>query len=199
MKMNTKLVKCGGHIEVFDYECPVKNKNFIYERKGEVRLPRHIRLNFKASGRLTYAKLILNHTNCQAIRNELEQWFTHFKQPILAVIEPYCSQTIVYVLHNNLDNLLRQNPLQHLIECTIITDKVQQVMQVFIKAFEHAVGDELRKAKQYLIEHNLKQPEILWNKRAEAFIKEHGLINRIPYKTLDLWDRGWYSYNCYQI
>lgn len=198
-QINTKLVKCGEHIEIFDYECPVKNKNFKYERKGEVRIPRHIRMNFNTKGQLSYAQLIIDSTDCRTIRDELEKWFKHFTAPILAAIEPLPTKIMVYILHSHLDDLLQQNPFKNLVSCKVYTAKAKKVMQVFINAFERAVGDELRKAKAFLIEHNLKKPEVLWNRRAEAFIKKHNLINRIPYKKLDLWDRGWYSYSCYHI
>jgi hypothetical protein len=81
------------------------------------------------------------------------------------------------------------------------TAEVQDVIKVFVHAFDIAINSQLRKANQFLVQHCLEEPVILRNRKAEAFIEKHHLLDRTPYSTADLFDSGggWFTVQRYII
>ena len=194
----TKLVKCKNHVEVFDYAGKQSAKNFQIEREGNVRLARIIRNNFKVKGSLTYAALTLPVAPAVDVKKQVSKWFTGSENAAVAVITPLEGHVLLHVVAVDLQELLNQNTSLQVEHEVIITSEVQGVIDTLVKAFDQAVNNQLRKANQFLIEHNLEDLLILRNQKAEAFIKEHHLINCRPYSTAELVDRcGWYSVKRY--
>lgn len=194
----TKLVKCKNHIEIFDYDGKQSAKNFRIEREGNVRLARIIRNNFKVKGNLTYAVLTLPTAPEIEVKEQVAKWLTSSENAAIAVITPLEEHVLLHIVAANLQELLTQNTSFQVEHKEIITSEVRDVINTFVKAFDQAIGSQLRKADHFLIEHNLESPLVLRNKKAEAFIKKHRLINRYPYSTAELKDNcGWYSVKRY--
>ncbi len=194
----TKLVKCKNHVEIFDYDGEQSAKNFRIEREGYVRLARIIRNNFKVKGSLTYAVLTLPAAPAVNVKEQASKWFTCSKNAAVAVITPLEGRVLLHVVAVDLQELLNQNTSLQVEHNEIITSEVQGVIDTLVKSFDQAVNNQLRKANQFLIEHNLEDPLILRNKKAEDFIKKHHLINCSPYSTTELFDKGgWYSIKRY--
>lgn len=191
----TKLIKCKGHIEIFDYDANTSNKNFKIEQVGYVRLARVIRTNFKVQGKLTYATLTIPVAYTSEVKEQIEQWFSTLSKATVAILQPSKGTTILYVLTDNLSVLLAANNDVSIMSTELHTAEVQDVINVFVHAFDTAINHQLRKAKQFLIEHCLEERLILRNRKAEAFIEKHHLIDRTPYSTADLSDSGcgWFT------
>lgn len=199
MPKYTKLIKCKGHIEIFDYDANTSKKNFRIEQEGYVRLARIIRTNFKVQGKLTYAALTIPVAYTSEVKEQIEQWLSTISKATVAVLQPSTDTTILYVLTDNLPVLLAANNDISIMSTECHTAKVQDVINVFVQAFDTAIKGMLRKAKQFLIEHCLEEPLTLRNRKAEAFIEKHRLIDRTPYSTADLFDSGWFTVQRYII
>ncbi|MEK5068587.1 hypothetical protein [Sporosarcina sp. FSL K6-1508] len=199
MPKNTKLIKCKGHIEIFDYDANTSKKNFSIEQEGYVRLARIIRTNFKVQGKLTYAALTIPVAYTSEVKEQIEQWLSTISKATVAVLQPSTDTTILYVLTDNLPVLLAANNDISIMSTECHTAEVQDVINIFVQAFDTAIKGMLRKAKQFLIEHYLEEPLTLRNRKAEAFIEKHRLIDRTPYSTADLFDSGWFTVQRYII
>lgn len=199
MQKYTKLIKCKGHIEIFDYDANTSNKNFRIEQEGYVRLARIIRTNFKVQGKLTYAALTIPVACTSEVKEQIEHWLSTISKATVAVIQPFTDTTLLYVLTDDLPVLLVANNDISIMSTEFHTAEVQDVIKVFVHAFDTAIKGMLRKAKQFLIEHCLEEPLTLRNRKAEAFIEKHHLLDRTPYSTADLFDSGWFTVQRYII
>ncbi|KGR89566.1 hypothetical protein CD30_16330 [Ureibacillus massiliensis 4400831 = CIP 108448 = CCUG 49529] len=198
MPKYTKLVKCKGHIEIFDYDGKQREKNFFIEREGYVLLARIIRTNFKVKGNLEYAVLHLPALPTSEVKAIIEDWFTSTTDPVTAVITPISEGVEVHVITNDINTLLLQYQSVQPKHIEILNAPVQDVINSFVYAFDMAINFQLRKTNDFLIRHNLEEPMIIRNRKAEAFIKQHQLINKIPYSTANLVDNcGWYTVSRY--
>lgn len=198
MPKYTKLVKCKDHIEIFDSDGKQREKNFLIEREGYVLLSRIIRTNFKVKGNLEYAVLYFPVLPTSKVRVIIDDWFTSTINPATAVITPNSEGVVVHVITNDINTLLQQYQSVHPKHIEIINAPVQDVINSFVCAFDKSINHQLRKTNNYLIRHNLEEPMIIRNRKAEAFIKQQRLIYKVPYSSANLVDScGWYTVSRY--
>lgn len=219
MIQQTKLVDCGSTIFVYDFEGRRNIQKLGFEQdsiEGNItRLKRLILTNFVNEKFLASFTLRIALNEYDELQNKLNHFINHVQRTsrhsefkYLAVLElpskEYESYAYIrlitgieiYKLTSALDDELPEEDLEEYFEDSwgdmvlINVYSPRELLNVFSSAFSNSTTSTLFNGYSNILFHSqLKQPRILRNEKAHAFIEKHNLFDYPKHQSHTFYDK----------
>ncbi|MED4533216.1 hypothetical protein [Metabacillus fastidiosus] len=218
MTKQTKLVKCGTTIFLYDFQGKgIKVKELGFERdaiKGRItEMKRMLLTNFSNDSLLATFHLKISLSEYNQVPDKLNLFTRHLKESsgyhdikYLAVTElsPEKTKKHAYIhlitsveIHELTaflnDDISEEEEEQYFEdiwrdELSIDVYSLKQLLDTFTSAYEGALKSNILREYPKSFYNNIEQPLILWNEDAETFIKDHHLLEYPTYQSQEIYD-----------